>query len=85
MQGTSGSAKGDSLGERYIEAYETVYGQNPSMRYVGNHWYLVNGETVHGSMLQREIEHLTELARIQREQHKRRSAIQRLIGRLRGM
>lgn len=84
MQG-AGTTSEDQLGQSYMEAYETVYGQHPSMQYVGNHWYLVNGETVHGSMLQREVEHLTELARIQREQRKRRNAIQRLIGRLRGL
>ncbi len=81
----AGAVHGDYLSQSYIEAYESVYGQHPSMQYVGNQWYLVNGETVHGSMLQREVEHLTELARIQREKSKRRSAIQRLIGRLRGL
>lgn len=84
MQGT-GSTTDNELGRRYVEAYETVYGQHPSIQYVGNAWYLINGETVHSTMLQREVENLTDLARIQREQRTRRSAVQRLISRLRGL
>lgn len=81
----TGTTPHDELGQQYVEAYEAVYGQHPSMQYVGNQWYLINGETVHGSMLHREIEHLTDLARLQREQRKRRSAVKRLISRLRGL
>lgn len=71
--------------DHYIGAYRKVNGKQPSVRYVGGPWYVVNGETVHRIML------LTEIQRLHQEAHHRtfappnRSMIQRLITRLRNI
>ena len=72
--------------ENYRRAYAVVNGREPFVRYMGNHWYNVNGETVHRSTLMEEI------ARLRNQSQRRinvgkteKSVIQRLIARLRSI
>ena len=72
--------------ENYRRAYAVVNGREPFVRYMGNHWYNVNGETVHRSTLMEEI------ARLRNQSQRRinvgkteKSVIQRLIARLRSL
>lgn len=81
---TTHASASDELSEAYLDLYAQVHGQHPSLQYTGNHWYIVNGETIHGSMIERELEHMREQLRRQ-AQRSRRSMIQRLIGKLRGV
>jgi hypothetical protein len=49
--------------DQFIELHERVYGRQPSVRYMGNHWYSIDGETVHRATIFAEIERLSELIR----------------------
>ncbi|MGQ9909572.1 MAG: hypothetical protein ACUVS2_12120 [Candidatus Flexifilum sp.] len=49
--------------DQFIELHERVYGRQPSVRYMGNHWYSIDGETVHRATIFAEIERLTEIIR----------------------
>jgi hypothetical protein len=69
--------------EGYRKAYARVHRREPQCRYIGNHWYNVNGETVHRATLTDEIARLRTLD--QRSGRADRSVIQRLIDKLRGM
>lgn len=75
----------------YTAAFFAVYGQEPRIHFVGNQWYQVNGHPVHRTVLEGEIHRLRDLAHLQEttQQHIRttakRSAIQRLISKLRGV
>ena len=72
--------------ENYRRAYSTINGRDPFVRYMGNHWYQVNGETVHRSTLMEEIARLRHLS--QRQNIKAstdKSVIQRLIAKLRNL
>lgn len=42
----------------YCEKYSLIYGRAPSVRYMGNHWFNIDGETVHRTNLLEEIERL---------------------------
>jgi len=37
--------------EHFRKAYHGVHKRDPMVRYMGNHWYYVNGETVHRGTL----------------------------------
>ena len=72
--------------ENYRRAYMQVNRREPFVRYMGNHWYNVNGETVHRATLMEEI------ARLRSQSQRRinvakadKSVIQRLIARLRSL
>jgi len=69
--------------ENYKQAYYTAHGREPLVRYMGNHWYHVNGETVHRLTLIEEITRLHEMGQAARPSRPDRSVIQRLIDRLR--
>ena len=72
--------------ENYRRAYSTINGRDPYVRYMGNHWYQVNGETVHRSTLMEEIARLrTQSQRQNIKAHTDKSVIQRLINRLRNL
>jgi hypothetical protein len=85
------SAKHTQIIEAYCDAFTRVHQREPLVRYMGNHWYSVNNETVHQSTLLNEISHLRELAAHQAQEKKQvllraeKSVIQRLISRLRGL
>lgn len=49
--------------DQFVELYERVYERQPSVRYMGNHWYTIDGETVHRATIFAEIERLNELIR----------------------
>ncbi len=73
--------------EAFCQAYRVVNGREPSVRYMGNQWYNVNGETVHRAMIIDEIERLrafTPPPMIKRVPQDR-SMIQKLIARLKGL
>lgn len=72
--------------ENFRRAYLVLNGREPAVRYMGNHWYFVNGETVHRATLMEEIARLRNMS--QRQNLNRmhdKSVIQRLINRLRAL
>lgn len=71
--------------EHYRQAFLRVHHREPLVRYMGNHWFYVNGETVHKAVLIGEIDQLQDLARKQLIFKAERSVVQRLIARLRGL
>ena len=71
--------------DNYRRVYETAHGRQPAVRYMGNHWYSVNGETVHRITLMEEINRLSMLSQKQRLVGADKSIIQRLIARLRSL
>ena len=80
-----GTVDSDDVIADYAHAYRMVYGQMPSAHYIRDGWYRVNGETVRHTVVLNEIENLRHLARQQRVRNNSKSAIQRLIDRLRGL
>ena len=71
--------------EGYRKAYARIHSREPQCRYIGNHWYNVNGETVHRATLTDEIARLRNLDQRDNSGRPDRTIIQRLIDRLRGM
>lgn len=73
--------------EGYRKAYKSIHEREPQCRYIGNHWYNVNGETVHRAMLMDEIARLRSLipAPPPKPAGAEKSVIQRLIAKLRGL
>lgn len=71
--------------ENYRKAYTVLHGREPNARYLGNHWYSVNGETVHRSTLMEEIARLRTLAQAQTLQNANKNIIQKLISRLKAL
>lgn len=71
--------------EHYRKAYLVVNGREPQVRYMGNHWFSVNGETVHRATLMEEIERLRDLAQRRGVQSANKSVIQKLISRLKNL
>ena len=69
----------------YIDAFEDVYSRTPIVRYMGNQWYQINGETIHHTLLVSEITRLRDLAQLQRKRTTRRGLIDRLVNKLRSM
>jgi hypothetical protein len=67
----------------YDRAFEMVYDRPPSTRYLRDGWYRINGETVHHTVLATEVDNLRDLARRQRMRSGSKSAIRRLIDKLR--
>ncbi len=71
--------------ENYRIAYVSANGREPAVRYMGNHWYYVNGETVHRLTLMQEIERLRDMPPKRQFRRTDRSLVQRLIDRLRAL
>lgn len=71
--------------ENYRIAYVSAHGREPAVRYMGNHWYYVNGETVHRLTLMEEIGRLRAMPSKQPFRRTERSIVQRLIDRLRSL
>lgn len=71
--------------DTYRRVYQSAHGREPAVRYMGNHWYSVNGETVHRITLMEEIARLRDLSQKQHLVRPDKSLIQRLISRLRAM
>ncbi|MEO8395346.1 MAG: hypothetical protein ABI700_20290 [Chloroflexota bacterium] len=72
--------------ENYRRAYTVINGREPFVRYMGNHWYNVNGETVHRSTLMEEIARLRTLSQRQTiVANTDKGVIHRLIARLRSL
>ncbi|MFQ3567737.1 MAG: hypothetical protein SNJ59_12140 [Aggregatilineales bacterium] len=71
--------------DNYRRAYRGVHGREPAVRYMGNHWYFVNGETVHRLTLIDEIARLRDLSQKTHLSRADKSIIQRLINRLRSL
>jgi len=67
----------------YDHAFEMVYDRPPSARYLRDGWYRINGEMVHHTVLVTEVDNLRDLARRQRMRSGSKSAIRRLIDKLR--
>jgi hypothetical protein len=72
--------------ENYQKAYACANGRDCSVRYMGNHWYNVNGETVHRTTITQEIARLRAMSqRTGMKSKADKGVIQRLISRLRAM
>ena len=71
--------------ESYQRAFRSAHGRDPQVRYMGNHWYHVNGETVHRLTLIEEIGRLEQMERISQPPRMDKSIIQRLIARIRSL
>lgn len=71
--------------ENYRIAYVSAHGREPAVRYMGNHWYYVNGETVHRLTLLEEIGRLRSMPPKQPFRRTDRNVVQRLIDRLRAL
>lgn len=71
--------------ENYCRAYKQVHGREPHARYMGNHWYSINGETVHRMTLYNEIESLKQQIPRPSRATPEKGVIMRLIARLRTM
>ncbi len=78
--------------ESYIESYRTVYLRRPSMRYLGNGWYLVDDEIVHQAIIIQETGRLQQIMRQQMMKkiapevaQQRKGIVSRLIDRLRSL
>jgi hypothetical protein len=71
--------------ENFRRAYAVVNGRDPCVRYMGNHWYHVNGETVHRSIVMEEIARLRTIKQRETIAKAEPGLIQRLIARLRAM
>jgi hypothetical protein len=68
--------------EQFTRAYDSAYNCKPSIRYMGNHWYSVNGETVHRVTIMQEIAHLRDLSSRRQLINTEKSLIHRIIDRL---
>jgi hypothetical protein len=72
--------------EHYRKAYSNLYRRDPMVRYMGNHWYYVNGETVHRKTLLDEISRLRDLSQRQTLRlNGDKTLIQRIIAKLRNL
>lgn len=69
----------------YRRAYQSAHGREPAVRYMGNHWYSVNGETVHRITLMEEIARLRDLSQKEQIIRADKGLIHRLISRLRNI
>jgi hypothetical protein len=85
-----GTLPTDEIMQDYLDAFWAVYGQEARILFLGNQWYQVNGQPVHRTVIQGEIERLRDLAELQRMNNNRpqlqktqKSAVQRLISKLR--
>jgi len=74
-----------ALIESYSHAFNAVNGRSPRVRYMGNHWFVVNGETVHRVTLMEEIARLRDLAQRQTLHRADKGVIKRLIARLKNL
>ncbi|MCK6578883.1 MAG: hypothetical protein L6Q98_12330 [Anaerolineae bacterium] len=71
--------------ESFKFAYAKVNNCDPIIVYRGNHWYIINGEAVHRTMVMREIARLRGVAQRQTLHNTDRSILTRLINKLRGL
>jgi hypothetical protein len=76
--------------ESYAESYKAIYLRKPSMRYLGNGWYLVDDEIVHQAIIIQETGRLQQIIRQQAARsmtpeavQERKGIVQKLIDRLR--
>ena len=74
-----------ALIETYTRDYRVINGRDPRVRYMGNHWFVVNGETVHRATLMEEIVRLRDMSQRQTLNHADKSVIKRLIARLKNL
>lgn len=70
--------------KEYTHFFQMVYGRPPVAHYLRDGWFRINGEFVRYEWILQEIENLRHLARRKRMNQSNKSAIQRLIAKLRG-
>lgn len=77
------------LVEHFRKAYQGVHQREPMVRYMGNHWYYVNGETVHRTTLIEEISRLRDLSQrqviVKAKAEQNHNILQKLIAKLKSM
>ena len=71
--------------EDYGCAYRLVYDKTPNVRYIGNQWYAINGQTVHRSVILSETDRLQNLARQRVRRQTDKGVVSRIIAKLRNM
>ena len=69
--------------KRYQHAFYNLHGKTCRSRHLHGEWYQINGEIVHRTTLEAEIDHLHTLLR--QKQRPQKSVVQRLIDRLRNL
>lgn len=79
----------------YSDLYQKIYQHAPEADYMGNSWYRVNGELVHRSVLLSEIDRLRDIREVTlqpllrteqpQQRETKRTAVHRLIAKLRGV
>jgi len=73
------------LVEHFRKVYEKAHQREPMVRYMGNHWYYVNGETVHRTTLVEEIQRLQHLVQRQNIVKTDQNLLKRLIAKLKSL
>lgn len=73
------------LVEHFRKVYEKAHQREPMVRYMGNHWYYVNGETVHRTTLIEEIQRLQHLIQRQNIVKTDQNLLKRLIAKLKSL
>ncbi len=69
--------------QQYMRAYHALHGRPPRIRHMSGLWYQIDGEIVHRSIVEGEIERLRTLARKHRRFEK--GMVKKIIERLRSL
>ncbi len=83
MTTDSNTRSPDEIIAYYGYAYKNVYGREPRMRYLGNHWFRVDGEMVHYRTMVEQIDQLRALAKRKNLNNGNKGMVRRLIDKLR--
>lgn len=73
----------EKITRQYMRAFHKLHGRAARIEHKSGDWYRVNGEFVHRSIVEHEIERLQTLSLQKRS--KEASVVKRLIARLRNM
>jgi len=73
------------LVEHFRKVYAKAHQREPMVRYMGNHWYYVNGETVHRTTLVEEIQRLQHVIQRQNIVKTDQNLLKKLIAKLKSL
>jgi hypothetical protein len=73
----------EAVTQQYMRAFHALHGRPPRIRHMSGVWFQVNGEIVHKSTVEAEIERLRTLARKHRRFEK--GMVNKIIERLRSL
>lgn len=72
------------IAEAYCVSFQTLHGSTPRIRHMNGDWFQVNGEIVHRTTVEAEIDNLKMLAK-QTTRRVESGLVNRLIARLRSL